>query len=281
MKVVLLIPKLNAGAQLAMNRVVQQIVDQEDMDVVGVIQSDNSIWSKRYWKYLFKGVKRWGIFYAFFVGVFFNLHFVMLFLLGLMWWRKKKRKWLSTEQLAEQYGFKVHDTQDINSDQTLAQIREMAPDVMVSLYFDQILKKAVIDLPKMTTLNMHPGPLPSYKGLWPCFWQLYNRDKKAMVTVHQINEKVDEGEIFGLQRFAIDAEETKFSLLLKTAQHGAGLVVDVLKKLKKGVHLKPLHLKGREKYYTLPKKRHLQRYFADRKRLFWLPSAFYQVDDLS
>lgn len=277
MRVVLLVPKLNAGAQLALNKVVQQ----EDIEIVGIVRSDNSFWTKRYWKYLFDGVKRWGVFYAFIVGVFYNLHFFMFFLMGLMWWRKKRRKWLDTEQLAEKYGFKIHDSTNVNNPETLKVIQSWKPDVMVSLYFDQILKKDVIDVPTMTTLNMHPGPLPSYKGLWPCFWQLYNKDKKAMVTVHQINEKVDEGEVFALQQFAIGAQETKFSLLLKTAHHGGHLVVDVLKKMKQGIALKPLRLKGSEKYYSLPKRHHLQRFFAQNRRFFWIPAAFDQIEELS
>lgn len=277
MKVVLLIPKNNAAGELALNRV----VEQEDLDIVGVVQSDNSIWSRRYWNYIWKGVKRWGVFYAFFVGVLYNIHVIPLFLLGLMWWRKKKRRWKTIHELAEERGFQIHDTNDINAPETVEVIKSWDPDVMVSLYFDQILKKDVIQLAKVTTLNMHPGPLPSYKGLWPAFWMLYNHDKKGMVTVHQLNEKVDDGEIFALHQFAIDARDTKFSLMLKSAQHGSQLVVDVLKKLKQGVQLTPLHLKGREKYYSLPKRHHLQRFFSQKKHLFWLPDAFQQVDELS
>lgn len=263
MRIVLLLPKLHAGAELTLNR----ILKNNQLNVIGIIRSDLSPWKKNYWKYIRYGVRRAGLFYGLLIGLTAYLPFIGLALGGIAIWNRKKR-WLTIDQLVKRHHLELHDTDNINSKKTGALIKSWNPDLIVSLSFDQILKPHVIHLAKIATLNMHPGLLPHYRGLWPEFWKLHNQEKFAGVTIHHINKKIDSGNIIAQIKFPIKKRDTKFSLALRSAQHGSQLLIKTLLKIQRGIHLPPLKLKGKSHYYSLPEKKHFDFFHKKGKRLF-------------
>lgn len=272
MRIVVLIPKLHAGAELALN----QLLSRKDLDIVGVVRSDISPFRKKYWRYVKYGVRRAGIFYGAMIALTAYVPAFGLAVAGLLIW-KRRGKWLSTDQLIERHSLLVHDTEDINEPTSLKVIRSWKPDVLATVYFDQILKKPALSLPKVAALNMHPGLLPKYRGLWPEFWKLHNREKEAGVTIHRINEEIDAGEVLAQIRYPIESQDTKFSLLMKSAQRGTGALIGVLKKIKKGIPLKPMALKGAAQYYSLPKKMHFQQFYARGGKLFSVVAVWREI----
>ena len=272
MRIVILAPKLHAGAELAFNK----LFKRKNLNIVGVVRSDISPMSKKYWKYFLYGVRRAGIFYGVLIGLMAYLHVIGVAIAGLLWWRRK-RVWRTFNELKKKHKLDVFETDDINSEKSIKKIKSWKPDVLVTLYFDQILKKEVIKIPKMAALNMHPGILPGYKGVWPEFWKLKNKEKFGGVTIHHLNEKIDAGEIVAQIKYPIKKGDTKFGLALKSAKHGSGLLIQTLKRLKKGEKLKPLKKKGKAKYYTLPTGKQLKEFFAKGKKLFSFKEVFKKV----
>ena len=136
------------------------------------------------------------------------------------------------------------------------------------LDFDQILKKDAIEVPKVAALNMHPGLLPNYRGLWPEFWAQYHGEKKSGITIHRLVEKIDAGEVVAVSEFEMKKEESKQALGLRGAHYGARLLTKVLRRMKRGARLRPLKRTGKGKYFSLPAKKHLEQYFARGGRLF-------------
>jgi len=262
MRVVLLLPKLHAGAELALNR----ILPEKDIDIVGMVRSDISISTKRYWNYVKFGLRRSGVFYAVLIGLLAYTHLLCISLARLF--LTKSPKWLTLDELIKRYRIPTYNTTNINTKATRACIESWEPDVMVSLYFDQILKAKVIKIPKVATLNMHPGILPRYRGIWPEFWKMLNDEEYAGVSIHHLIEKVDAGDVIAQEKFAIEKEDTKLSLVLKTAQKGSKLLIAVLKKMKEGKKLKPLALEGTPNYYSLPDKKSFNMFHAKGKKLF-------------
>ena len=263
MRIVLLLPKLHAGAELALN----QILRNKKLHVVGIVRSDITPWTKSYWKYIRYGLRRAGLFYGALIGLTAILPFVGLSLGGLAWWRRKKQ-WLTIDQLVKKNHLNLCDTNNINSAETRRIIQSWTPDLIVSLSFDQILKNQTIQLAKVATLNMHPGLLPHYRGLWPEFWKLHNREKFAGVSIHHMNEKIDAGDVIAQMKFPIKKRDTKFSLALRSAQHGSHLLIHTLLKIQRGIHLPPLKLKGKARYYSLPGKKNFNLFYQRGKRLF-------------
>jgi methionyl-tRNA formyltransferase len=263
MRVVLLIPRLHAGSEFAFNK----LLKEDDLNIVGVVISDISIFKKSYWKYILYGIRRSGLFYGFLVGLVAYLHVIGLFIASIVYfWRR--RQWLTVDELIQEYKLNHCITEDINSQESIKQIKEWDPDILISLKFNQILKKDVISLPKVAAINLHPGILPGYRGIWTDFWKLYRDEKVSGVTIHHINEKIDEGEILDLHKFPIDKDETKFSLSLKAAHHGVKRLLIVLSNFKNGIKMHPIPKKGKSKYWSLPKEKHFSKFHHRRKKLF-------------
>lgn len=263
MRIVILIPKLHAGSELALNKLMQR----KDLEIIGIVRSDISVFTQKYWRYIKYGIRRAGLFYAILIALIIILEIIGVALAGLLYWNRRRR-WRTINQLVKKHNLKLLDTNSINSQETIKILKSWKPDVLVSLSFDQILKKKIIELPKMAALNMHPGILPRYKGIWPEFWKLHNKEKFAGVTIHHMSEKIDEGEIIAQMTYPIKKEDTKLSLALKSARHGANLLGKTLLKLKKGKKIKPLKPKGKPKTYSLPSRKHFIKFFKKGKKLF-------------
>lgn len=263
MKIVILLPKLHAASELALNKLLRR----PDLEIVGIIRSDISVFSKNFWKYILYGLRRAGLFYSIVIALMVYFEFIGVALAGIFFWHRK-RSWRTTKKLTQIYNLKLHETENINSKKTIQILKSWKPDVLVSLSFDQILKKEVIKIPKMAALNMHPGLLPKYRGIWPNFWKLHNKEKFAGVTIHYINEKIDAGDVIAQIKFPIKKDDTNLSLSLRSAHHGSKLLAKTLQKIKQGANLKPLKLKGNPRYYSLPNKKQFSAFFARGKRLF-------------
>lgn len=256
-------PKLHAGAELILNR----LLKHKDLNVTAIVRSNISPFRKSYWKYAAYGVRKMGVFYGivFFLTVY--LHVFGLFLAGILYWNRK-RKWLSTEKLAKTNHIPLFEVDKINSTESKKMMKDLAPDVMITLSFDQILKKDVLEIPKLAALNLHPGVLPKYKGIFPEFWKIYNKEKYSGVTVHYLAEKVDAGDILAQVRFPIKKTDTKWSLAIRSAKAGEKILTDVLLKIKNGVKIKPIKNLGLSKYYSMPSKEQLDDFYNRGKSLF-------------
>lgn len=258
MRTVILIPEMHAGSELALNK----LCKSKDLKIVGLILANQG---KRHW--IRYGIRRSGLLYAAMIGVMAYLHIVGVIIASLLWWNRK-RKWLTVKEIIKKYAIPLHATKDINSEETVNVIKKWQPDLVVSLYFNQILKKEVIEIAKKATLNMHPGILPKYRGVWADFWKLYNKEKTAGVTIHHINEKIDRGDIIAQIKYPIKRGDTKFSLMLKSAQHGSQMLIEIIKKFKTGRAIRTLKIRGKGKYYRLPTREQFEKFYMQGKRLF-------------
>ncbi|MGK0298115.1 MAG: methionyl-tRNA formyltransferase [Gammaproteobacteria bacterium] len=84
---------------------------------------------------------------------------------------------------------------NINHSSVIRLIQDIKPDLIVSAYFNQIIKEPIINLPRLGILNMHPGWLPAYRGVMAYFWVLKNGSDEAGVSIHWIGKGIDAGEL--------------------------------------------------------------------------------------
>ncbi|BEE04068.1 methionyl-tRNA formyltransferase [Aeromonas veronii] len=82
-------------------------------------------------------------------------------------------------------------------------VKDLNPDLIVVFSMSQLLKKDLIDIPKLGVINLHPSMLPEYRGPNPDFWQYYNMEMNPGVTVHYIDEGEDTGDILFQERVHI------------------------------------------------------------------------------
>lgn len=105
---------------------------------------------------------------------------------------------------------------------------DMRPDLIITCSFPIILKKIILEIPKLGGLNVHPALLPRYRGPNPIFWALFNEEKYTGVSIHRLSAKIDEGDVLLQKKIKISAQENLDSLTDKIADAAAELLSDLL-----------------------------------------------------
>jgi methionyl-tRNA formyltransferase len=115
-----------------------------------------------------------------------------------------------------------------NDDKIRKQIAEIKPDIIIVAGFGKILKKELIDLPKVACLNIHPSILPKYRGPAPIQATILNGDKTAGVSIIKMSEAVDAGPVLGQIELKLRGNEYYSELLKTLSELGIDLLIDIL-----------------------------------------------------
>lgn len=103
----------------------------------------------------------------------------------------------SLREVAKFYGFPVAICRDQNAPDSIARLREWSPDLII-FTGGNILRKQLLEVPRLGVLNVHLGLLPEVRGMSSPEWSLLNRIPVG-VTVHYVDAGIDTGPI--LQRY--------------------------------------------------------------------------------
>jgi len=141
---------------------------------------------------------------------------------------------------------------DVNAPDFLAELRSLAPDVLISVSCPLIFRKPLIELPPRGILNLHGAILPQYRGVMPAFRMLANGEKRAGVSIYFVNEDIDAGDLCGQRIFDIPPDDTLDSFLVRSKAVAADLLLEVLRKMENGtITSTPLNL-AEGSYYKWP-----------------------------
>ncbi len=124
-----------------------------------------------------------------------------------------------TKILALEHNIPVYQPKTLKGDMQEV-IKDLKPDLIVVVAYGRILPKAVIDTPKLGCINLHVSLLPKYRGAAPIQWALINGDEKTGVTVMQIDEGLDTGDIIDVLPIDISEDETQTELFSKVSEKG-------------------------------------------------------------
>lgn len=102
-------------------------------------------------------------------------------------------------------------------------IANLAPDLIFSLYYRKIIKREILDIPRLGCINVHPALLPKYRGPTPSLWNILYGDEYAGASLHYVEEGVDAGDIIDQQKIAI-GDMNGFELNMRLAELGAELL---------------------------------------------------------
>ncbi|MGI6114381.1 MAG: methionyl-tRNA formyltransferase, partial [Mahellales bacterium] len=110
------------------------------------------------------------------------------------------------------------------------QIRALAPDVIITAAYGQIIPPAILDIPRYGCINVHASLLPKYRGASPIQWCIINGEEETGITIMYMEEGMDTGDILLKRRLSIGRDETAGQLhdrlsclaveALKTAMEG-------------------------------------------------------------
>ena len=134
---------------------------------------------------------------------------------------------------AEKLGLPVYQFESLRK-QGADLVRSLAPDVMVTAAFGQILSQELLDIPKYGVFNVHGSLLPKYRGASPIQACLLAGESETGVTIMRTAYEVDSGDVILKKTLPILPEDTAGSLFDKIAALGAEGIVEALDLLERG-----------------------------------------------
>lgn len=123
----------------------------------------------------------------------------------------------------------VHRVASHNSAECVKLVRSLEPDVII-LRGCGIIRKPVLEIPKMGTINPHYALLPAYRGMDVTEWSALHGDPVA-VSVHTVNEGVDTGAVITSRLVKAEAGDTVGGLRDKSAAIAVDLLAEAVKLL--------------------------------------------------
>ena len=105
-------------------------------------------------------------------------------------------------------------------------LRAAAPDVILSVWYRQLLGPDLLALPRIAALNLHGSLLPAYRGRAPVNWVLVNGERRTGVTLHHMTAEADAGDIVAQQVVDIEPDDTAFTLYKQVVKVGVELLLE-------------------------------------------------------
>lgn len=164
--------------------------------------------------------------------------------------RSDKLLFSPVKEYALSQGIPVLQPVRIKRPEAIEELKQYEADVFVVAAFGQILSKEILDMPKFGSLNIHASLLPKYRGSSPIQWTVINGEEKTGVTIMQMDEGIDTGDILYRKEILLDKKETGESLFDKLAVLGGEAIVEALQLLSEG-KLTPVPQKESEATHTV------------------------------
>ena len=120
--------------------------------------------------------------------------------------------WPSVRELAQRLDIPVLVDPDVRAPDLTARLRAYAPDLVFSFMFRTLLPQAVLEIPRLGALNLHPSALPKYRGRSPINWALVHGETETGVSLHYMVEKPDRGDVVAQRHFPITSLDTALTL---------------------------------------------------------------------
>ncbi|MGI5844667.1 MAG: methionyl-tRNA formyltransferase [Candidatus Xenobium sp.] len=116
----------------------------------------------------------------------------------------------------------------------LEELSALAPDVILVAAYSRLLPPAILELPRLGCVNLHPSLLPRYRGAIPIQAALINGDSQTGLTTFLMDEGYDTGDLLMQVSVPIDPEETGQELSTRLAREGARVLVETVRGLQAG-----------------------------------------------
>ncbi|WP_044479998.1 methionyl-tRNA formyltransferase [Paenibacillus antibioticophila] len=142
--------------------------------------------------------------------------------------RKKVLTPTPVKEAALRHGLQVLQPQRLRAPEAVAEVAALAPDLIVTAAYGQILPKSVLDLPRFGCLNVHGSLLPKYRGGAPIQRAIINGEKETGITLMYMAEGLDTGDMIARAVVPIEDEDTSGMLFEKLSEAGAKLLVEQL-----------------------------------------------------
>lgn len=138
------------------------------------------------------------------------------------------------KQLAVRHGIPVYQPATLRDGRAEEVFRTLAPDLVVVVAYGRILPPELLHIARLGCINLHVSLLPKYRGSAPIQWAVIHGDAETGVTIMQLDEGCDTGDILMVEKVPIGPEETSGELFDRVAAIGAKTLVRAVALLDEG-----------------------------------------------
>ncbi len=128
----------------------------------------------------------------------------------------------------------VYQPDTLKTEEEQKKIRDIAPDIIVTVAYGKILPEGILSIPKYGCINGHASLLPRHRGASPIQWSIVCGDKKTGITTMYMAKGIDTGDMLLKCETEIGENETAGELHDRLAVMSADLMLKTLEGLKEG-----------------------------------------------
>lgn len=170
---------------------------------------------------------------------------------------------MTPNQLAAHHGIEFIVARAMDDPALLAAIAGIAPELMISVRFSFLFPPEIIALPRHGIINVHPGKVPDYAGLYPHFFSMLAGEPGLGCTVHLVEPGIDNGPVLASGEVPVVPGRSAFALNLDSHLLGNRLLADLIEKLLHGQSIEAVpQEKSQLKFNTYPTPPEFERFHA-------------------
>ncbi|MBU2490743.1 MAG: methionyl-tRNA formyltransferase [Proteobacteria bacterium] len=135
---------------------------------------------------------------------------------------------------AEARGIPVADPPSARDPELAARVRDLSPDALAVTAYGGILPAALLDIPSLGALNVHPSLLPAFRGPAPIQRAVLSDAETTGVTIMRLDQGMDTGDILLTREVPLLPDDTSGTLSTRLAVLGAWMLAEALVALSQG-----------------------------------------------
>lgn len=140
----------------------------------------------------------------------------------------------SLETAACDLGVPIFQPRRCNDSEFFDVIRKLSPDVNLSVSYDQILRRPILETAPLGFVNFHAGKLPWYRGRSVINWAIINGETEIGLTGHFVDEGIDTGDIILQRTFPVGWTDSYGEVMERMIEAFPQLVIDTVELLASG-----------------------------------------------
>ena len=148
--------------------------------------------------------------------------------------RGKKLTASAVKEVALANDIAVYQPENFKQAESVEQLAALNADLMIVVAYGLILPNSVLTTPRLGCLNVHGSLLPRWRGAAPFQRAIWAGDKETGVTIMQMDEGLDTGDMLKKVSCPIDTDETSASLYAKVAKQAPAVLIETIKQLQAG-----------------------------------------------
>jgi methionyl-tRNA formyltransferase len=155
-------------------------------------------------------------------------------------------------QLAWERHLPVWEVHRLSDPETIGVLAAYQPDVICVACFSKRIPHAILDIPRLGCLNVHPSLLPANRGPEPLFWTFREGSQQTGVTIHLMNEGMDSGPIVAQEAVEVRNGISYAQLEAQCAELGGKLLARSVWALYNGVAIPVPQDETKSSYHAFP-----------------------------